>query len=135
MEGLGWPAGFYCPFARLLASHTDYNFPFFTVLRRLPPARHCLIVCRGKLLEEINLPLTLSWEFLYQSPQGMPGAGQAGVRSRQYNRRRPQASKCVKQGPSWTCPEPSWELKSCKDLDLRDPVRDSQSQKSQETGR
>lgn len=72
------------PLCPALASHTDYNFPFTAVLRRLPPARHCLIVCRGKLLEEINLPLTRSWEFLYQSPLGMPGEGQSGVCSRQY---------------------------------------------------
>lgn len=62
----------------LLASRTDYNFPSTAVLRRPPPARHCLIVCRGKLQEEINLLLTPSREFHPQSPLGMPEAWAGG---------------------------------------------------------
>lgn len=77
VEGPVWPGCFSRPFARPLASRTDYNFPSSAVLRRPPPEGHCLIVCRGKLQEEINLLLTPSRELHPQSPLGMPG-GLAG---------------------------------------------------------
>lgn len=80
VEGPVWPGCFSRPFARPLASRTDYNFPSSAVLRSPPPAGHCLIVCRGKLQEEINLLLTPSRELHSQSPLGMPGGLAGGGR-------------------------------------------------------
>lgn len=79
VEGPVWLGCFSRPFVRPLASRTDYNFPSSAVLRRPPPAGHCLIVCRGKLQEEINLLLTPSRELHPPVPTGNAwGPGRRG---------------------------------------------------------